>query len=439
MIHDDAHVVGFILKGYPRLSETFILNEILHLERLGTRLHIFALRNPGESEVHERVRQVRARVTYIPDDFWRSFFSLTNANIRLWWNRPIVYWKTLKDAALRSIRKKNVSFLKRFFQAGYLVNKSLPGTNVGHFHAHFSHDPTTVAFYGSRLTGITYSFSAHAKDIYIQAREVLREKILHARFVVTCTEYNRNYLQEVGGPDAFVLKCYHGVDLKFFSLPATAKVRPPARPQILSIGRFVPKKGFSVLLQALQALRKKGYAFDCTIIGNGPLQGRLRTQISELALDRYVTLLPPLSQTELIDYYRSADIFALPCEVQRNGDRDGIPNVIVEAMAMGVPVVSTAISGIPEVIDHGMTGLLVPERNPRALAEAMATLLDGPEKAKELGLAGRKKVEHDFDAPRNIEEIHTALQQAMGPRRYEAGRLNNLQVDRSYSLTGTQS
>ena len=233
MITADSQVIGFMLKGYPRLSETFILNEILLLEKLGTRLHIFALRNPGEAEVHERVGQVRARVTYIPDDFWRSVFSLMGTNIRLWWSRPGVYWKILKDAAWRSIREKNVSTLKRFLQAGYLVERSLPGTNVVHFHAHFSHDPTTVALFASQLTGITYSFSAHAKDIYIQAREALRKKILQARFVVTCTEYNRNYLQEVGGPDAQVLKCYHGVDLNFFSLPGKSENGPLTRPQIL--------------------------------------------------------------------------------------------------------------------------------------------------------------------------------------------------------------
>lgn len=425
MINADTQVVGFILKGFPRLSEAFILNEILLLEKLGNRLHIFAMRNPGEAEVHERVRQVRARVTYIPDDFWRSFFSLMSTNLRLWGNRPTMYWQTLSDAISQSFRERNVSALKRFLQAAYLVENTLPGTNVTHFHAHFSHDPTTVAFYASRLTGIPYSFSAHAKDIYIQLPDLLREKIIHARFVVTCTEYNKKHLQAVGGRDASILKSYHGVDLDFFSDPRKSEANPRGCARILSAGRLVPKKGFSVLIQALHLLRQKGYAFKCTIIGNGPLESRLRNEISQLNLEPYVTLLPPVSQRELFEYYRTADIFALACEVQHDGDRDGIPNVIVEAMAMNVPIVSTNISGIPECLEHKRNGLLVPEKDSPAMADAMAKILDQPEQAKAFGLAGRKKVEQDFDALRNIQKISAALRQARGLGRQEIFGVNN--------------
>ncbi|MCG3119079.1 MAG: D-inositol-3-phosphate glycosyltransferase [bacterium] len=407
-----ASKVGFILKGYPRLSETFIVNEILLLEQLGQPLHIFAMRNPGESKVHDSVRRVRAQVTYIPDYFWRFFFSFIGANLRLWWNRPGCYWRAFCFASGRSLRQRSSSTIKRFAQAAYLVQKSLPGTNVAHLHAHFSHGPTTVAYFASWLTGMGYSFSAHAKDIYLQEHDFLREKIRRAQFVVTCTEFNRAYLARVAGADAPVFRVYHGNDLELFK-PERAPIANAACPVILSIGRFVPKKGFPVLVQALQQLRQAGLEFQSYLIGGGPLKNELEKLIMDLGLQNQVTLLPQMSQTELWSYYRRADVFALACEVQNDGDRDGIPNVLVEAMAMGIPVVSTAISGIPELVEHGVSGLLTPEKNSAAVAVALESLLRHPELARRLGAAGRAKVEREFDALRNIEKIGVLLRTAL--------------------------
>ncbi|MDZ7343482.1 MAG: glycosyltransferase [candidate division KSB1 bacterium] len=406
------NIVGFILKGYPRLSETFIVNEILLLEQLGLKLHIFAMRNPGEAKVHENVARVQSQVTYIPDYFWRSFFSLITANVRLWWNRPHVYWPAFRFALGRSLRQRSSSTIKRFAQAAYLVQRCLPDTPVMHFHAHFSHGPTTVAYFASRLTGLRYSFSAHAKDIYIQEHDFLREKIRRAQFVVTCTEFNRDYLLRVVGDDAPVFRVYHGNDLQLFK-PGRASGHHNGCPVILSVGRFVPKKGFAVLLHALHRLRQKGWRFVCHIIGGGPLQPELEKLRRRLQLEDCVALKPQMSQAELLAYYRQTDVFVLACEIQSDGDRDGIPNVLVEAMAMGIPVVSTAISGIPELVAHGVSGWLVPEKNPEALAEGLETLLSQPELARKLGLAGRLQVERDFDAKRNVETIAALLRHAL--------------------------
>lgn len=411
MLQTHQPVVGFILKGYPRLSETFIVNEILLLEELGHKLHIFALRNPGESKVHESVGRVRARVTYIPDYFWRFFFSIIGANIGLWWRRPGLYWQAFRFALGRSLRQRSSSTIKRFAQAAYLVQKCLPETGVAHFHAHFSHGPTTVAYFASWLTGMRYSFSAHAKDIYLQEHDFLREKIRRAQFAVTCTEYNREYMLRVAGADAPVYRVYHGNNLQLFK-PAAKKPRKDSRPVILSAGRFVPKKGFPVLLQALHRVRQEGLDFYCYLIGGGPMYDEMKKIVNELGLGQCVELRGQMSQTELLSYFQQADLFALACEVQNDGDRDGIPNVLVEAMAMGIPVVSTAISGIPELVDHGINGLLVKEKDPVALAEAIATLLRQPELAQSLGLAGRAKVEREFDAKRNVERIGELLRGA---------------------------
>ncbi len=411
MAHGPDQVVGFILKGYPRLSETFIVNEILLLEQLGHKLHIFAMRNPGETKVHESVRRVRAPVTYIPDYFWRYFFSFIGANVRLWWRRPGLYWQAFRFALWRSLRQSSSSTIKRFAQAAYLVEKCLSGTEVAHFHAHFSHGPTTVAYFASWLTGLRYSFSAHAKDIYIQEHDFLHEKIRRAEFVVTCTGFNRDYLLRVGGNDAPVFCVYHGNDLQMFT-PATAQ-HHNGRPVILSVGRFVPKKGFAVLMRALHKLRQEGLSFYCYIIGGGPLQNQLEALRHTLGLDDCVELKRPMAQNELLHYYRQTGVFALACEVQNDGDRDGIPNVLVEAMAMGIPVLSTAISGIPELVEHGVNGWLVPEKDPEALAAGLKTLLRQPELAQRLGAAGRAKVERDFDAKRNVERISALLCSAL--------------------------
>jgi len=410
--HEPKETTGFILKGYPRLSETFIVNEILLLEQMGQRLHIFAMRNPGETKVHESVARVRAKVTYFPDYFWRFFFSFIGANVRLWWNRPRLYWPAFRFAMRRSLLQRSSSTIKRFAQAAYLVQRSLPGTEVAHFHAHFSHGPTTVAYFASWLTGMNYSFSAHAKDIYLQENDFLREKIRRAQFVVTCTEFNRAHLSRVGGADAPVYRVYHGNDLRLFK-PECAKPSNESCPVILSVGRFVPKKGFPVLVQALHYLRQAGLHFRAYLIGGGPLKNELEKVVSSFGLRDCVTTLNQMSQTELLTYYRQADVFALACEVQNDGDRDGIPNVLVEAMAMGIPVVSTAISGIPELVENGVSGLLVPEKDAAALAKALKTLLLQPEAAQHLGAAGRAKVEKDFDAQRNVEKIGELLRGAI--------------------------
>jgi glycosyltransferase involved in cell wall biosynthesis len=178
----------------------------------------------------------------------------------------------------------------------------------------------------------------------------------------------------------------------------------------------VPKKGFAVLLQALHLLRQKGVAFRCTLIGSGPLESALRQQIVACGLDGCVTLLAAMSQEELLQYYRTADVFALACEVHHDGDRDGLPNVIVEAMAMALPVVSTHVSGIPECVQHGVHGLLVAEKDPVAFADGLLTLLSQPDTMRRFGQAGRDKVTRDFDALRTVERISTALRQATAPR-----------------------
>jgi len=433
MNNASSKVIGVLLKGYPRLSETFIVNEILLLEQLGFNLHIFALRNPGEDKVHDSVKRVRAQVTYIPDYFWPYFGVFIKANVKLFFNRPRVYWRAFRFAAWRSLRQWSSSTIKRFSQAAYLVQRCMVAeqetangatpphgreheerVRVAHLYAHFSHGPTTVAYFAAWLTGLQYSFSAHAKDIYLQEHDFLREKIRRAFFVTTCTEYNKNYLKEVAGTEAPVFRCYHGLDVDLFSVPV--KLAGELPPRILSIGRFVPKKGFPILIRALHLLQQQGQVFHCDLIGGGELKEELKALAVELGLQACVHVHGAMAHHELFDYFRRADMFALACEVQNDGDRDGIPNVIVEAMAMGLPVVSTNISGIPECVEDGVTGILVAEKDPSAFAAGMASLIQNPQRGRQMGRAGRMKVEKDYDSLRNVERIGKALRQALENR-----------------------
>jgi glycosyltransferase involved in cell wall biosynthesis len=410
--HRDTGVrrIGFLLKGYPRLSESFILREILMLERLGLDLHIFALRDPGEPTVHERVAQVRARVTYLPDRLPDALGDVFGANAARLAKAPARYLGALAEAFALSVRERDVAPLKRFLQAAVLVERALPGTSVVHLHSHFCNDPTTVAYFASRLCGIPYSFSAHAKDIYTQHRGQLAAKVARARFVTTCTAANAAFLERHANGSTPVLRCYHGVETDRYHPASDAR---SGVPHVLSVGRLVPKKGFPVLLDALARLRDRGLDFRCTIVGVGPLEARLRDQARRLRLEDRVDLPGAFAEHTLAAFYREVDLFALACEVEADGDRDGIPNVVVEAMASGLPVVSTNVSGLPECVEHGITGLLVPEREPNALADAIGALLLMPEKARALGRAGRVKVEREFAADRNVQPIARALWEAL--------------------------
>ena len=403
--------VAFILKGYPRLSETFILNEILLLEKLGFKLHIFAMRNPNESKVHKTVSQIQAKVTYIPDYFWPHFSEFISSCIRQFLKRPAAFWPAFKFAVLRSLRLKDFATIKRFSQAAYFVDRCLPDTGIRFFYSHFSHDPTTMTYFASRLTGIKFGISAHAKDIYLEELAFLKQKITRSQFITTCTGFNTDFLKKIANGETSVLKCYHGINTKIYALRQTQPQNE--RPQILSIGRLVPKKGFPTMLTALKNLREKGQDFQCNIIGSGPLKSALLSQIEESGLTGYVHLHSEMSQQELSQFYQKADIFALACEVQEDGDRDGIPNVIVESMATGIPIVAIRISGIPECVENGVSGILVEQRNPAAFADALAALLSDVDLRQKYGLAGRKQIEKTFDSAKNISAISAALQKAM--------------------------
>lgn len=386
-------------------------------------MQLISLKRPNESFRQENAIRVKSPVFYVPEPIallpvlfllnLKSMWPVLKANYQLYRQDPQRYrraWRICADM-------KNLKAKKRFLAAG-VVAKFLKEKGVEHLHAHFANDPATVARFVHALTGIPYSFTAHAKDIFLSPQTVLRDKIHTAKFVVTCTKYNRRYLQNLSRNGTPIHTVYHGLDDGIFSNSNVrrAKERLPAAgigapPLILSVGRLVEKKGFDVLLEACQILRKERLLFRCEIIGEGPMAERLSRLLLEFDLKEQVQILKFIPQEKLVKKYPQAKVFALPCQITRNGDRDGIPNVLLEAMAMGLPVVATDVSGISEVVVPFKNGILVPPQNPQALAAAMKEVLTNQQAYRHFITAAKKLVNENFNLTNNVTQLKNLFEE----------------------------
>ncbi len=398
--------LGMILKGYPRISETFISNEILLLEKIGFPIHLFSMRQPRERFTHQSVTQIQARVDYLPETLLRPLPRLLYHNCLLAAQRPAAYARALKIALKRFLRTRKTATLKHLFQAGYMVQSLLPVYPSLHFHAHFAHSPASVAMFASLLSGLPFSFTAHAKDIYTSDPRQLREKIALAKFVVTCTEYNRRYLRTLCDNESrSIYRVYHGIDTELFAqggdMPATAKTPY----QLLTVARLIAKKGLPTVYQALKILKDKGVDFQHTLIGDGEDRQKILPVIKDLDLSAHTCWLGTQPHEVVLEHYKRAHLFVLGCEVAPNGDRDGIPNVLFESMAMGVPVVATHLSAIPELIDSGKTGVLVEPAAPEKMAKAMLRLLTDTDLRSRIIPAAQQRVINDFDNKTLIHDL----------------------------------
>lgn len=390
--------VAYILKMFPRFSETFILNEVLELERQGADLQIFSLKTPNDGRVHADVSKVQAPVHYVELSGWKDVPRILSSHAKVMRRNPKRYFSVFG----RTIRRKRWGATKRFIQAG-LIAPRLHEAGITHVHAHFASSATSVAYYLHQLVGMDYSFTAHAKDIFINtvAPDVLLRKMRDARFVVTISDYNENFLSAIS-PDTNLNRIYNGLDMEQFSPNGT---RPNAKPLVLAVGRLVEKKGFDDLIRAAAILKKQGVDFECKIIGTGEQQKLLNSLIQELEVDDVVTMPGPMPREELINLYPTASVFAAPCVIGNDGNRDGLPTVLIEAMALGVPVVSTPVTGIPEIVRHGETGYIVPESSPEELAESIKQLIDDRETAQKMAAAGRNLIESQFNLRANVREL----------------------------------
>jgi glycosyltransferase involved in cell wall biosynthesis len=405
-------ILGMILKGYPRISETFISNEILLLEKLGFSIHLFPMRHPRETFCHESVKQIRADVSYLPESILTHLPSLLYHNLLLAGKSPGVYAMALKTALRRLLRTLKPATIKHLLQAGYLVHHLLPHSGVAHLHAHFAHSPTSVAMFASQLSGLPFSFTAHAKDIYTSDPRQLREKIELARFVVTCTEYNRRHLMRLCHTKVTPIhRIYHGIDIDLFSSEKSQE--NPTQPyQIYTVARMTAKKGLPTVYRAIRHLCDQGLSVQHTLIGDGDDREQILSLIKELRLNRVARWLGTQPHHVVLEHYRQADLFVLGCEVAPNGDRDGIPNVLLESMAMGVPVVATRVSAIPELVENEKTGLLVPPHYPEKMAQAMLRLLTEKDLRAQVISVARDRVIHEFDNKALIPDLAALYRKA---------------------------
>ena len=338
------------------------------MEKIGVSIQIFALTNPREKVVQMQVDQVRAPIHYLDEDKPRSWKNRLNENIRVAGRHLGGYFRSLLYIAANQSIDEGYTASSRwscFLQAVHLVHlldleQQNIGKSIDHLHAHFAHDPALIAYLVHLMTGIPFSFTAHARDLYQVPVKTLTDRIRMANAVVTCCRANVDYLNQIAPSQQSKFSLiYHGVNLNDFQPPAAREAElPPECPLILSVGRLVEKKGFQDLLQALFLVKQQGVAFECGIYGEGPLEPQLQRWIDEHGMAGEIRLYGGRTQHELIQLYHDAALFALTPIQMDDGDRDGIPNVLVEAMAVGLPVVTTAVSGIPELVDDNRNGLL---------------------------------------------------------------------------------
>jgi glycosyltransferase involved in cell wall biosynthesis len=404
------------------LSETFISSEIYRMEQHGLKLRLFVIKPGGEDSSDSGiVGRIAAKPVYLP-----ATTSLKETPLFRWlalhlkdflpglrrafFASPLRVTRAGMAALAQAVRARKSFWspprkihFKEFLQAAVIADHLRDASDVRHMHAHFCHGATTVAWLASLMTGIPFSFTAHAKDLYspsLNPAGLLRKKMDAARFVVTCTDANREYLHLQGSPTP-VHCIYHGLNADFTRLlqQRGAVRNTNGHVRALAVGRMVRKKGFDVFVEACAILKKNDVPFEAWIVGeSGDHEEEIRKRIAQYGLSEHVQLPGSMPQSELFEQYLQSTVFCLPCRVLEDGDRDGIPNVLLEAMACGVPVISTGISGIPEAIQDGINGLLVPSDDPASLAEALMRVRRDSEFAASLSRAAQATVTERFNA-----------------------------------------
>lgn len=392
--------VAFVLKGYPRLSETFIAQEIAALERRGLEILIVSLRRPTDSRVHPVHREIKAQLLYLPEYLLLEPLRV----LRAWWKvRRGSNYQAVCNLWLKDLKRDPTPNRMRRFGQALVLAAELP-RDVRRLHAHFLHTPASVTRYCAGLLGLPWTGSAHAKDIWTTPEWEKREKLASCEWLVTCTRANRDYLAAIN-PGASIELVYHGVDVEKFKAgeaPVRARDgRNPADPVvILSVARLVEKKGTDTLLRALAQL-PAGLHWRFVHIGGGPLKARMKRLAHELNIAARVEWRGALVQEEVLGAYRAADIFALASRIAADGDRDGLPNVLAEAQSQGLACVSTRVSAIPELLRD----ILVEPDDPAALAGALESLITNPARRRALGQAGQARVAESFALEANLDTL----------------------------------
>lgn len=397
--------IAYISHYLPALTQTFVYREILALEEIGWKIIPFSIRRPTKG-ISDEAKELAARTNYIlppnPCRFlWRQ--------LCLFFARPLTYLRILLYLVSRPGESlaARIHGLTHFFGGMYIVPE-LRQAGVQHIHAHFGQNPTTIALAAAEYLGIPFSMTIHARDLFVDTY-LLRAKLERATHVVTISEFNRHLLgQLTSARNAEKIRVFHcGIDLRRFEagVRRATPAEPGRTPTFFAVGRLVEKKGYIYLVEAAKLLKDRGVKLVVRVIGGGPDHDLLSQRIAALDVSDQIKLEGAMPQEKLLPLLKEADAFVLPCVMARDGDQDGIPVSLMEAMAYGIACVSTTISGVPELIADGKEGLLVPEKNPAALADALERLARDPGLRARLGAAGRRKVETEF----TLQGLATAL------------------------------
>lgn len=400
-----------VLKGYPRLSETFIAQELLGLEQAGLELRLVSLRRPTDKKRHPVHDEIKAPVSYLPEYLHDEPLRVGKALLKALPRAG--FWRALPPFLRDLVRDASRNRVRRFGQALVLADEW--PRDAGWLHSHFIHTPASVTRYASLVLGVPWTCSAHAKDIWTSPDWELAEKLGSARWTVTCTRDGFGRLKGLAR-DAAVHLSYHGLDLTRFGPPTGSRPeRNGSDPQnpalLLSVGRAVEKKGYDVLLRAL-ALLSRDLHWRFEHIGGGDRLPALKELASELGIADRIVWKGALAQEEVLARYREADLFVLPCRVAADGDRDGLPNVLVEASSQRLVCVSTNVAGIPELLTDGENGLLVPPEDPTALAAAIERAIRDPILRQRLGEAAEQRVREAFDYRSSVRQLKQLLEAA---------------------------
>ncbi|MDE0243033.1 MAG: glycosyltransferase family 4 protein [bacterium] len=396
--------VAFVVKGWPRLSETFIAQEILALERRGLDIRIVSLRHPTTAPRHAIHDAVRAPVTWLPEYLheepgrtwraWRRARKLPGyASARRHWLADL--WR---DPTRNRVR--------RFGQACVVATEIAPAVN--HLHAHFLHTPASVTRYAAMMTGLSWSASAHARDIYTTPRRDLADKMSGCSWLVTCTAANRDWLESLV-PGRRVSLAYHGIDQARWPSPVRpTAMRDGSNPddpvRLVTVGRAVEKKGYGTLLAAL-ALLPDDLHWHLTHAGDGPLLSSLVETAARRGLKRRITWLGARRQDEILEVLREGDLFVLAPLIARDGDRDGLPNVLLEAQSQALAVATTDVSAVGELVTDGANGFLVPPDDAPALASRLSHLARNPQLRDRMGRNGEDRVRTEFSMESGIDRL----------------------------------
>lgn len=405
----EGPVIAYVLQRFPSVSETFIEREIRELLRQGANLNLYALESPRRDETPhdlgaDRVFYAQELLRQMPRSQWSSVLQSQPEAVlsELWW---------LTIRPLPNVRMARAHL--KHFSAMLALVAAMRERNTVLVHAHFAYIPAALGASVARLLRVPFTFSGHAWDLFVKPR-MLRDKVRRAAAVVTCTEAGRAQVLRLA-PEAAekVRTIRHGVEMPTETRLSTegAKSGPFA---LLSVGRLVEKKGFDVLLRACQRLAAEGVEFQCEVVGDGPLRQKLEALSTRLGLEGRVQFVGALPHAEVLDRLRAADCFCLPCRVARSGDRDGVPNVLLEAAAVGVPIVSTTCGGVPEFVEDEVTGLLVPPEDAEALAERLLGICGEPGRARTLAEAALRKVLREYNLAQNGAELLELFRSVIG-------------------------